>query len=153
MLFEEGICRSFYRKASLNRKVSGQYDDDQYYHYGSTVLLHLNLNKKYHSYYCYDDDDDNHDRLNAGFGRSQGKFGEEDLKRIDLSQTIPLLQNNLVSDFIGHMMHMIPDPHIYLRLFTSLFVFVRKTNGQEEFRVLKPVSNHHCFQNQNPTIL
>lgn len=38
MLFEEGICRSFDRKASLNRKVSGQYDDDQYYHYGSTTF-------------------------------------------------------------------------------------------------------------------
>lgn len=38
MLFEEGICRSFDRKASLNRKVSGQYDDDQYYHYGSTIF-------------------------------------------------------------------------------------------------------------------
>lgn len=52
------------------------------------VLLYLNSINKYHSYYC-SDDDDNHDRLNAGFGRSQGKFGGEDLKRIDLSQTIP----------------------------------------------------------------
>ena len=114
------------------------------------VLLYFNSNNNYHSHYCYYDDD-NHDRLNAGFGRSQ-KGASTRLRlyrRLHRIDRFCRTNVSLISLGIWFLIHtsIYVCPHL-----SSLLIWL-SPNKQMGKRIsvgpkTNQAPNHHWFQNQ-----